>query len=413
MKVLIISSNIEQSNSVGKIATEMCQFINESGNESHILYFMGKSETIDHTTRIRNRYLSSFVYRITQFSEYRFVKSPLAIHSISNFIKNYKPDVIHLIQPLIRFIDNEGLLKLIGETGIPCVYTMIDENAYLGNCDNAYDCEQFIQGCERCEGVNKENNNTSKCWKWSKEGCRRVAVNKKKAYECIKNISFVAPQWVIERAESSALLKGKKFYIVDEYVNNIKVYYPRTTDELCKKYDIDINKVIITNVAKYSNPRKGVKYFVQLAKKFENNDKYLFVNIGYDGPQDSLPSNYKAIPFVANQNELAEFYSLADLAMITSLSDTMPNTSLEALSCGSPVCGFNITGVPYVADEPLGIFVEPRNVEALFEVVKNTEKKTLDISRKCREYALRRYSPEVSGKRMLNIYRDMIERGNL
>ena len=136
------------------------------------------------------------------------------------------------------------------------------------------------------------------------------------------------------------------------------------------------------------------------------------MNIGYDGPQDNLPSNYKAIPFVANQDELAEFYSLADLAMITSLSDTMPNTSLEALSCGSPVCGFNITGVPYVADEPLGIFVEPRNVDALFEVVKNTEKKTLDISRKCREYALRRYSPEVSGKRMLNIYKDMIERGN-
>ena len=66
-----------------------------------------------------------------------------------------------------------------------------------------------------------------------------------------------------------------------------------------------------------------------------------------------------------------------------------------------------------MADEPLRTFVEPRNVDALFEVVKKTEKKTLDISRKCREYALRRYSPEVSGKRMLNIYRDMIERGNL
>ena len=41
--------------------------------------------------------------------------------------------------------------------------------------------------------------------------------------------------------------------------------------DLLKKYGIDISKKIILNVAKYSNPRKGVHFFVELAKRMENN----------------------------------------------------------------------------------------------------------------------------------------------
>lgn len=410
MKVLIISSNVQQSNSVGKIATELSGFLNKNNVDTKIMYFSGDTEARN-CIKIRPKIISSIVYRTTQFSRYTIVKTPYAINKIKKVIKEYKPDVIHLVQPLIRFIDNEGLFRVIGESNIPCVYSMIDENAYLGNCDNAYECEQFKKGCEYCKGENKEiNKKVSKCWCWSKRGSIRVAHNKHKGYDLINKICFVAPEWVVERAKSSELLKNKKFYIVDEYVNNKDVYYPRNVknSEILSKYKIDKTKIIILNVAKYSNPRKGIKYFIELAKMLENDDRYVFVNIGYDGPLENLPKNYIAVPFVSNQNELAKFYSLADLSMITSVSDTMPNTSLEALSCGTPVCGFNITGIPYVANEPLGIYVEPRNVEQLVDVVKSTTKKTIDISEECREYALDRYSPEVSGNKMLAIYKDML-----
>ncbi len=410
MKVLIISSNVKQSNSVGKIATELSTFLNKNSVDTKIMYFSGSIDN-ENCIRIRPQLVSSIVYRTTQFSRYTFVKTPYAISKIKKMIKEYEPDVIHLVQPLIRFIDNKELFKAIGETGIPCVYSMIDENAYLGNCDNAYECEQFKNGCQYCNGENKDiNSNVSKCWRWNKYGSRRVARNKEEGYKYIENICFVAPEWVVERAKASHMLGKKEFCIIDEYVNNEKVYYPRIIENniIIAKYGIDIKKIIIVNVARYSNPRKGIKYFIELAKMLENNEKFLFVNIGYDGPSEDLPTNYLAVPFVSNQDELADFYSIADLAMITSLSDTMPNTSLEALSCGTPVCGFDITGIPYVADEPLGIYVEPRNVKQLAEVVTKTTKKSKDISDRCREYALKRYSPEVSGNKMLALYNNML-----
>lgn len=411
MKVLILSSNVEQSNSVGKIATELNSFLNKKNIQAKVVY-LGGNYDLPYTVRLQPRLISSLHYRFTQITEYLFVRTPFLIHKLRKEIEQFKPDIIHLVQPLIRFIDNEQLFSMIGELDLPCVYSMIDENPYLGNCDNAYDCNQFMTSCELCNGKNRTiNKSINKCWCWSKAGSSRVAKNKRKGYENIKNICFIAPEWVIKRASESALLKNKQFFVVDEYVNNIDVYYPRViNNKLLLKFNIDLNKIIITNVAKYSNPRKGVDYFIKLARLMENDERFLFISIGFDGKKEIVPSNLVCIPFVSNQNELAEFYSIADLAMITSISDTMPNTSLEALSCGTPFCCFNITGIPYVAREPLGIFVEPKNVNALKSVVEKTSKKTVELSKKCREYALSRYSPEVITNKIVRIYNIMINK---
>jgi glycosyltransferase involved in cell wall biosynthesis len=286
---------------------------------------------------------------------------------------------------------------------------MIDENAYLGDCDNAYDCQLFKEGCHNCKGQNFDINYQDFNGRWTAEGCRNLAIAKEKGYSSISNICFVAPQWVVERAEQSYLLKGRKFYVVDEYVNNNDIFVPRPVEE--EKWlslGIDTSKILILNVARFSNTRKGVRFYLDLARSMEDDDRYQFINVGFDGDRDEIPQNYVGIPFVSDQKELAEFYTLADLFMITSLSDTMPNACLEALSCGTPICGFDTTGIPYVAEYPLGQYVEPKNVEQLKQVVLSTNKKDEKMSKKCREYAMERFSPEVSGKNMLKIYNEML-----
>lgn len=88
----------------------------------------------------------------------------------------------------------------------------------------------------------------------------------------------------------------------------------------------------------------------------------------------------------------------------------MPNTCLEALSCGTPVLGFDISGIPFVADEPLGHFVEAANVKQLKEFITGqaTERKTQETVMRCREYALRRYSPDTYYSKMKSIYSSVL-----
>ena len=216
----------------------------------------------------------------------------------------------------------------------------------------------------------------------------------------------------LNRALESSLLKDKKIKVVDEFIDTDGCFYPREAETLRRKLGIDENQIVILDVAPSHDERKGVKYFIELAGKIQDKN-YVFINVGYSGDDMSgLPHNFIPVSFVADQNELAVYYSLADLFVCTSMADTMPNVCLDSLACGTPVAGFRITGVPYVAEEPLGRFVGPGNVEELEQIVLETKKKNMDTVERARSYALKRYSPEVYFDKMNEIYREMLRDGN-
>ena len=85
------------------------------------------------------------------------------------------------------------------------------------------------------------------------------------------------------------------------------------------------------------------------------------------------------------------------------MAETQPNTCIEALSCGTPICGFNISGIPTCAESPYGCFVEPRNVDAMVNVVLQTKKKTKENIEAIRRYAQSRFSSNDYNRKLLEI----------
>lgn len=104
-----------------------------------------------------------------------------------------------------------------------------------------------------------------------------------------------------------------------------------------------------------------------------------------------------------DQSLLAQYYSLPDLFLFPSVQDTMPNACLEALSSGTPLLCFNISGMPYIANESTATFVEPRNIDALVEAILHTKKKTEETINICRKYALERYDNEKYNEKLLKL----------
>ncbi len=411
MKVLIITPTVADYVSVGKIAVFLYEQLKRNGHEAQLVYFGLNGRQPDYVSINRNELLAKIRYKLVLNSNFRIQWHYFGKESWKKLIKKNSPDVIQLIQPMQEYINVKALFSAIGDSGIPCVYTMIDESAYLGNCDNAYNCTQFMNkdGCLNCHGENAQENLIDYGGYWNRKGCINKARIKAKCYACVKQICFAAPKWVIGRAEQSNMLKGHKFCEADEFVNNEDIYYPRQPDhKMLKAYGIDISKILFLNVARYSNKRKGIQYYIELAKRFEQDERYQFIHIGYDGNGDALPNNYIALPFIKDQNIMAMFYSSADLFMITSLADTMPNVCLEALSCGTPVCGFRISGIPYVADERIGTFVETGNIYELSKIVSQTRKKSVKVMLECREYAVKRYSANSYVNKMIDIYSVMM-----
>lgn len=69
------------------------------------------------------------------------------------------------------------------------------------------------------------------------------------------------------------------------------------------------------------------------------------------------------------QSELAAWYRAADLTVLSSHSEGIPNVLMESLSCGTPFVATNVGGVSEIADERIHSLVPPNNPAALADAI--------------------------------------------
>ena len=86
-----------------------------------------------------------------------------------------------------------------------------------------------------------------------------------------------------------------------------------------------------------------------------------------------------------------------------SLGDTMPNTCIEALSCGTPLLCWKVYGNEKMAPPEVATFVTPTNLDEMAAVVDKLEKKSEDMINKCREYAVKRYDNQAYFEKLMKI----------
>lgn len=405
MKVLIVNTSREKS-STGKIAYGLYEKIISQGDDALFAYGIGRKEKGNKSlVKVTTRCEYECNKVVNLLTGYHGGFSPVSTYKLCKIIRIYKPDVVQLYNLHGYYINISVLLNFLKKNHIPTVYSMLDEYPYLGYCCYSYECDGFKTGCRHCAN------------KWDTDYMRSLWLNrakktleqKKKAYEGFEKVVFVGPKWVVQRAKESFLLKDKVLREVDEYIDTEKIFRIRETDKLREKLGIAQDKIIILNVAPASDKRKGIDFFVNVAQRMEGT-KFIFINVGYSDMGRELPTNFIGIPFLTDQVELAEFYSLADLLMCSSIADTMPNVCLDALACGTPVCGFKVTGIPYVAKEPMGRFVDKNDMDGMIKIIEKTEKKSVAMKQMCREYAQSRYSLETYYSKMMEIYHELIER---
>jgi len=120
-------------------------------------------------------------------------------------------------------------------------------------------------------------------------------------------------------------------------------------------------------------PVKGLKYFVETAKKVleENGNRRLkFVVAGdgilrskYQKETSNLRSNIK---FIGYRKDMPAVMNATDIFVLSSISEGCPNAVIEAGACAKPVVATDVGAASdiIVAGET-GIIVEPRNVDAL------------------------------------------------
>ena len=174
----------------------------------------------------------------------------------------------------------------------------------------------------------------------------------------------------------------KKSFFKDfpvKVINNgidLNIFKP-TESNFKEKYALE-NKYIVLGVAFGWGKRKGLDVFCELAKRFDG-EKYKIVLVGTNDDIDKLlPENIISIHRTANQTELAEIYTAADIFANPTREEVLGLVNLEALACGTPVVTFDTGGSPECIEETCGAVVEKNDIDGMYnEIIRICEQKTI------------------------------------
>jgi glycosyltransferase involved in cell wall biosynthesis len=182
---------------------------------------------------------------------------------------------------------------------------------------------------------------------------------------------------------------------------DLDIFRP-TVSNFREKYGIS-NGYIVLGVAFGWGYRKGLDMFIMLAASLGSN--YHIVLVGTDEKIDKLlPDNIISIHRTQNQQELAKIYSASDVFFNPTREENYPTVNMESLACGTPICGFDAAGTPYIADSEFGTFTPTGDIESLACVVNEAKKKTKEKAELCRNYAKKRYSSQLFFEKLLKLY---------
>lgn len=113
-----------------------------------------------------------------------------------------------------------------------------------------------------------------------------------------------------------------------------------------------------------------------------------------------------ALDFVS-PDKMVDVYNAADLFVTPSLQENLPNTLMEAMSCGTPCVGFNIGGIPeMISHKKNGYLVNYKDTADLANGILWTlyEADTEMLSANARKKVLQEYSQETIALQYKKIY---------
>jgi len=382
--------------STGKISKAILKDFISKGYNAYFYYGRGGISNGIDSFRFENKFeirIHALLSRITGLQGWY---SRLATKRLIKYLINNSIDTVFLLSPHGYYLCEKYLYDYIIKSGIRLIYIMIDEYAYLGKCGAPLGCSNYKNYCKQCPKWNKYPES------WFFDRSYDIFQMKLHAYSKMKNVLFVGPEFVVNNAKQSPLGDYMNLQILDEAID-LDLYKPVETIELRRELGIKEHQIVFLCVAPAKDEIKGARFFVEAAKFFADNDKMVFIHIGYNNNLSYSNKNFIPIEYIKNDGDLVKYYSMADLFVFPSLADTMSNTCIEALACGTPLLCFNISGMPYLLDETVGTLIPPQNVDSMINEIKKTVKKDDATIQTCRRYAEKRYDKKHYSDKLIKI----------
>lgn len=402
MKILQINC-VYGSGSTGKITQIIHKGLLNHGVDSLVVYGRGRNVQEKGIFRVCGNVYGKYNNLVSRITGVPYGGCGISTQKILRMIRRERPDVVHVQCINGYFVNIYKLISWLKEKKIPTVVTLHAEFMFTANCGHAFDCEKWRDGCGDCPNVKQATK--SLLFDRTRESFQRM----QKAFageDWNLEIVSVSP-WLMERAKQSPVLESKYHRVIFNGVDTA-VFRKRENYEIVKKYCENGKKIVFHASAMFRDLKedpKGGYYILELAERLKDVPVVFLVAGKYDIHQ-AVPDNVVLLGEIQKQEQLAEYYSMADVTVITSKRETYSMVCAESLCCGTPVVGFRAGGPETIAIPEYSCFIENGNMDELEKCVC----KWLDIKERCNskeieEEAKKLYAEEIMVKNYEEEYR--------
>jgi glycosyltransferase involved in cell wall biosynthesis len=174
--------------------------------------------------------------------------------------------------------------------------------------------------------------------------------------------------------------------------------------------DIPLDKKAILFVSdSIDNNRKGFEYLQATLNNLPRKD-VVVCSVGRKSTDSGTTiDNIIELGEIYDQKLMNVAYSAADVFVIPSIMDNLPNTVLEALMCGTPVISFPVGGMlDMIEDGKNGNFADEISVGALAQAINQFFDKGVKWNtNEIRENAVAKFDLSVQVKNILQLYKNI------
>ena len=312
-------------------------------------------------------------------------------------------DIIHL-----HWIQNEMLsIKDISKIKKPIVWTLHDMWAFCGAEHYTID-SRWREGYSSTNRPSYESGIDLNYWTWKR---------KKKYWK--NPIQITTPsKWLANCVKESKLMSNWPVSVI-AYPLNMDIFKPINKKIARTQLNLPLDKKLILFGANggTKDPRKGFDLLVgalEYLKNYSKTNRFELVVFGQAKPKSSsnfsFPVHY--LGNLKNDTNLILSYNSADVMIVPSRQDNLPNTCLEAQACGVPIVAFNTGGLPDIIDhKKTGYLAKAFDTKDLANGI-NFVLDQIDpnkLRKNARQKALEKYSPKVIAEKFKSVYESVLK----
>jgi glycosyltransferase involved in cell wall biosynthesis len=316
-------------------------------------------------------------------------------------------DVYHFHQ-ITEFVDYRACLTALARQA-PIVWTLHEMTPFTGGCHYAYDCSNYTDQCGACPqlGGNDAGDLSRAVWRRKSEAFATIPRER---------LHVVGPStWMATSAARSSLLRRFPVSVIP-YGLDTDLYRPMPeARRLLDTFGADPSMRVVLFVADWTSVRrKGFDLLDSALGELGPSSNAALISLGRgDTPKLTSKRPHFHLGSVTDDRMLAAVYSMADVFVIPSLQDNLPNTVLEAMACGCAVVGFRIGGIPDMVREGVnGLLAEAGDVRGLSGAIQTLladDRLRSSMGKASRDIAEREYRRPLQGERYSDLYRTLLQ----